>query len=88
MLVQSGEGWLHLLPALPTAWPEGSVRGVCARGGLEVDLAWSGGQLTAAEVKGSVGRPVRILYRGQTTHAQLAPDETWRFPVLEAAGAR
>ena len=88
MLVQSGEGWLHLLPALPTAWPEGSVRGVRARGGLEVDLAWSGGQLTAAEIRSRVGRPVRILYRGQTTHAQLAPDEHWRFPVLEAAGAR
>lgn len=80
MLVQSGDGWVHLLPALPAAWVEGSLRGVCARGGLEVDLAWAVGRLTAAEIRSSTGGPVRILCRGQTMHAQLAPDEAWRFP--------
>ena len=86
MLVQSGEGWVHLLPALPSAWPRGSVRGVCARGGLEVDLTWAAGRLTAAEITSSVAGTVRVLCRGQTARAQLGPGETWRFPVEDATG--
>ena len=86
MLVQSGEGWVHLLPALPSAWPKGSVRGVCARGGLEVDLTWAAGRLTAAEITSSVAGTVRVLYRGQTARARLGPGETWRFPVEDAIG--
>ena len=86
MLVQSGEGWVHLLPALPSAWPKGSVRGVCARGGLEVDLTWAAGRLTAAEIKSSVAGTVRVLCQGQTERAQLGPGETWRFPVQDATG--
>jgi alpha-L-fucosidase 2 len=88
MLVQSGEGWVHLLPALPSAWSNGSARGVCARGGLEIDLAWAGGRLTAAEITSSVAGMVRVLHRGKAVRAQLGPGETWRFPVQDATGAR
>ena len=87
MLVQSGEGWVHLLPALPSAWSNGSARGVCARGGLEIDLAWAGGRLTAAEITSSVAGMVRVLHRGKAVRAQLGPGETWRFPVQDATGA-
>ncbi len=51
MLLQSNEGILHLLPALPRQWAEGYLRGVRARGNYELDIEWSQGQLTKAVIK-------------------------------------
>jgi len=60
MLLQSHGGVIRLLPALPKAWPEGSFRGLRARGGLELDLTWRGGKATSATLRASRDGEVRL----------------------------
>ena len=63
MLLQSHEGELDLLPALPKAWQRGRVSGLRARGGFTLDLAWEGGQLTNVRVRSTAGERCTLRYR-------------------------
>jgi alpha-L-fucosidase 2 len=73
MLLQSHTGEIELLPALPKAWPSGSVQGLRARGGFEVDVTWQNGNLANARIQ-SVQRgnkTVTLRYGDQTAEIEL-----------------
>lgn len=71
MLVQSWGGEIHVLAALPKAWPEGSLHGVRARGGVELDVDWSQGRLRRLQLQGKAGQVVKVRYQQRLTEMTL-----------------
>lgn len=67
MLVQSHLGEIHLLPALPSAWPAGSVSGLRARGGFDLAFTWRDGRLTEARIESRLGQTCRLRVAGAPT---------------------
>ncbi len=70
---------IHLLPALPKAWPTGSVKGLRARGGFIVDQEWRDGRLTSAKITSLLGQPATLRYDGKTQPLRLAKDASFVF---------
>lgn len=68
---------LDLLPALPKAWPTGSVKGLCARGGFEIDLTWVEGTLTKAVIRSKLGLPCVVRANGQTIDLKTKPGQEY-----------
>ena len=70
---------LRLLPALPKAWPIGSVKGLRARGGFEVDIAWKDGKLTGATIRSSLGGPCKVRCGAMTADLRTEPGKAYYF---------
>ncbi len=85
MLLQShvtGENGAHvldLLPALPPAWPRGSVKGLRARGGFVVDIDWEDGELAGATIRSERGRTAPVRYKSKRVRLDTEPGGTYRL---------
>ena len=79
MLVQSQDSVIELLPALPHALAAGSVKGLCARGGFELEMYWSGGLLQGVTVKAPAGGNCMLRYKGRELRVVLRAGEAVRF---------
>jgi alpha-L-fucosidase 2 len=79
MLIQSHQGFIELLPALPTEWSSGEVKGLRARGGFEVDIKWENGILVSSNIKSLSGNKSVLRYHGKDLELVMNQGESQKF---------
>ena len=80
LLMQSHEGFINLLPALPSEWKDGSFSGLRARGGAIVSASWKDGKVLTAAIRAEVPGEFRIVYPdGNEESVKLGKGEVWKF---------
>ncbi|PZX15914.1 alpha-L-fucosidase 2 [Breznakibacter xylanolyticus] len=89
MLIQSHDGAIHLLPALPDAWNTGAVKGLRARGAFTIDMSWANGRVTALTVHSGIGGMCRLrlpnALSGQVVLTPAADDSPCPNPLMAAS---
>lgn len=76
MLIQSKDGEITLLPALPEQWSEGSVRGICARGGFVLNMTWKNGRVASVEISSAKGGTTKVTANGVTHKVKVKKGES------------
>jgi alpha-L-fucosidase 2 len=79
MLLQSHDGTVRLLPALPPAWRDGEVKGLRARGGFELDISWKEGKLTTASLRSKLGGTCRLAYGPKVFELKTRAGGSYQF---------
>jgi len=79
MIVQSHQGYIDILPALPAEIPYGNISGLLARGGFELDLSWDNGKLTSLNIKSAAGKRCMIKYQNEATAFDTKVGESYKL---------
>jgi alpha-L-fucosidase 2 len=79
MLVQSHTKYIELLPALPDALETGSIKGLCARGGFELNMQWSNGKLQSVSVLSKAGNDCWLQYGSKQIQFKTEKGKTYKF---------
>ncbi len=79
MLLQSHNNEIELLPALPDAWSSGEVKGLCARGGISIDMKWDEGKLVSATISSQAAKECQVKYKGQKVTIKLVTGEAVEY---------
>jgi len=79
ILVQSHLDRIDILPALPDAFPDGSIKGVCVRGGFELSFSWDNGKLSNLEILSKAGQPCKVRYGEKNIELQTEAGKKYKF---------